>query len=183
MQGLADGYFILPYTIGDFLARLSPADRLSPDHRVFRQTEQAAVDRIDKLLSIRGRRSANSFHRELGELLWNQCGMSRNESGLKQALTRIPELREEFWSNLQVPGASGELNQSLEHAGRVADFLCRFGSDAPGGFFFVRREPVRPFRRGSGGRMAALKWARRRETFHENVSIANRSYAAASCCR
>jgi succinate dehydrogenase flavoprotein subunit len=123
MQGLADGYFILPYTIGDYLARVSPADRLSPDYAAFRQTEQQAADRIARLLSIRGRRSANSFHRELGELLWNQCGMSRNESGLKQALARIPELREEYWSNLQVPGASGELNQSLEHAGRVADFL------------------------------------------------------------
>jgi succinate dehydrogenase / fumarate reductase flavoprotein subunit len=123
MQGLADGYFILPYTIGDYLARTSPADRLSPDHRAFRLIEREATDRIAKLLSIGGRRSANSFHRELGELLWNHCGMSRNESGLKQALARIPELREEFWSSVQVPGAGGELNQSLEHAGRVADFL------------------------------------------------------------
>jgi succinate dehydrogenase / fumarate reductase flavoprotein subunit len=123
MQGLADGYFILPYTVGDYLARRSPADRLSPDHRAFRLIEREATERIARLLSIGGRRSANSFHRELGELLWNHCGMSRNESGLKQALARIPELREEFWCDVQVPGAGGELNQSLEHAGRVADFL------------------------------------------------------------
>jgi len=123
MQGLADGYFILPYTIGDYLARVSPADRLSPDHRAFRQTEQEAVERIARLLSASGRRSADSFHRELGELLWNQCGMSRNSAGLQTALARIPELREEFWNNVNVPAAGADFNQALEHAGRVADFL------------------------------------------------------------
>ena len=123
MQGLADGYFILPYTIGDYLARISPADRLLPDHQAFLQTEREATGRVEKLLSAGGRRSADSLHRELGELVWNQCGMSRNAAGLKQALGRIPELREEFWRVVQVPGVGAELNQALEHAGRVADFM------------------------------------------------------------
>ncbi|HEX7449597.1 MAG TPA: succinate dehydrogenase (quinone) flavoprotein subunit, partial [Pirellulales bacterium] len=123
MQGLADGYFILPYTIGDYLARVLPADRLSTDHPAFAQIEAEVADRVARLLAANGRRSADSFHRELGEVVWNRCGMSRNAAGLKQALARIAELREEFWRDVQVPGAGNELNQALEHAGRVADFL------------------------------------------------------------
>jgi succinate dehydrogenase / fumarate reductase, flavoprotein subunit len=123
MQGLADGYFILPYTIGDYLARVSPADRLSTDAQAFRQTEEEATGRIGRLLSAGGRRSPDSFHRELGELVWNRCGMSRDAAGLKTALAGIPEMREDFWSNVKVTGAGAELNQTLEHAGRVADFL------------------------------------------------------------
>lgn len=123
MQGLADGYFILPYTIGDYLARVSPQDRLSPDHAAFQRTERETSDRMTKLLSSGGKRSADSFHRELGELVWNECGMSRSAAGLKRALARIPELRDEFSNNVIVPGAGAELNQALEHAGRVADFL------------------------------------------------------------
>jgi succinate dehydrogenase / fumarate reductase flavoprotein subunit len=123
MQGLADGYFILPYTLGDYLARVSPADRLPPDHPAFRQIEQEATARIEKLLSADGKRTADSFHRELGDLLWNDCGMSRNAAGLGRALARVPELREEFWSTLKIAGVGAEMNQTLEHAGRVADFL------------------------------------------------------------
>ena len=123
MQGLADGYFILPYTIGDYLARVSPADRLSTDAQAFRQAEEESTGRIDKLLSAGGRRSPDSFHRELGELVWNRCGMSRDAAGLKTALAGIPEMRDDFWSNVKVAGAGAELNQTLEHAGRVADFL------------------------------------------------------------
>jgi succinate dehydrogenase / fumarate reductase flavoprotein subunit len=123
MQGLADGYFILPYTIGDYLARISPKDRLPDDHPAFRQAEEASRARIQKLLAINGRRTVDAFHRELGKLLWDQCGMVRNEAGLKAALQRLPALREEFWHDVKVPGQEADLNQALEKAGRVADFL------------------------------------------------------------
>ena len=122
MQGLADGYFILPNTLCDYLAGTKPAE-VRTDHAAFREAESAVGARTQKLLSVRGKRTVDSFHRELGELLWNDCGMSRNEAGLKRALARIPELRGEFWKNVNVPGSDVELNQSLEKAGRVADFL------------------------------------------------------------
>jgi succinate dehydrogenase / fumarate reductase flavoprotein subunit len=122
MQGLADGYFILPYTIGDYLARQGKSS-IEESHRAFQEAEGAAVERTGKLLSVKGRRTVDSFHRELGKLLWDHCGMARNERGLKQALERIPALRDEFWQNVRVPGEGGQLNQELEKAGRVADFL------------------------------------------------------------
>jgi succinate dehydrogenase / fumarate reductase, flavoprotein subunit len=121
MQGLADGYFVLPYTIGDYLARVTPS--ASTDAPEFRETEQQVSARIQKLMSIRGRRTVDSFHRELGHLMWDYCGMARNAAGLQKAIQRIPELRQEFWENVTVPGSEGQLNQSLEKAGRVADFL------------------------------------------------------------
>jgi len=122
MQGLADGYFILPYTIGDYLAqtRLEKADT---DHPAVKDAERRVAERASRLLGIRGKRTVTSFHRELGKLLWDECGMARNETGLKTALERIPTLREEFWRNVNVLGSGEELNQSLENAGRVADFL------------------------------------------------------------
>ena len=122
MQGLADGYFILPYTIGDYLActRLESVDH---EHPALREVEHEVGRRIRRLLSIRGKRTVDSFHRELGRLLWDKCGMSRNEAGLKEALNKIPEIRAEFWENVNVLGGNDELNQSLEKAGRVADFL------------------------------------------------------------
>jgi succinate dehydrogenase / fumarate reductase flavoprotein subunit len=122
MQGLADGYFILPYTIGNYLAqsKLSQVSDTSPEAREALEGVQA---RVDKLLSIQGQRSPDSFHRELGKICWEYCGMARSADGLKEALRRIPALREEFWSNLRVPGTGSELNQNLEKAGRVADFL------------------------------------------------------------
>jgi succinate dehydrogenase / fumarate reductase flavoprotein subunit len=123
MQGLADGYFILPATVGDSLARISPKDRLPADHPAFRETQADAHERILKILSARGRRSAESFHRELGELLWSSCGMARNERGLQTALERIPALREEFWKDVRVSDEGESFNPSLERAGRVADFL------------------------------------------------------------
>ena len=122
MQGLADGYFILPYTIGDYLARHS-AGGVSPGHPTCKAVESEVRSRIDKLLGIKGKRSADSFHRELGKIIWDKCGMSRDRQGLEWALKRIPELREEFYSNLLVTGSGEELNQNLERAGRVADFL------------------------------------------------------------
>lgn len=122
MQGLADGYFIIPYTLGHYLASYPKMD-ISTDHPEFQQAEEEVRARINKLLSIKGRRTALSFHRELGKLLWDYCGMSRTAQGLRYALERIPQLRAEFWENLIVPGSGQELNQNLEYAGRVADFL------------------------------------------------------------
>ncbi len=123
MQGLADGYFILPYTIGDYLAGISPADRLAPDHPAFRQAEEDVSARIRKLLGVNGRRTVDSLHRELGRLLWDQCGMVRNAGGLQAALDRIPALREEFWREVKVTGRDEDFNQTLERAGRAADFF------------------------------------------------------------
>jgi succinate dehydrogenase / fumarate reductase, flavoprotein subunit len=122
MQGLADGYFILPVTVSNFLAS-QKAVAVDEKHAAVRQTVAEVEARIQRLLSIKGRRTPDSFHRELGALVWDQCGMARTAAGLQQALTKIPALREEFWSNLSVPGTGEELNQSLEKAGRVADFL------------------------------------------------------------
>jgi succinate dehydrogenase / fumarate reductase flavoprotein subunit len=122
MQGLADGYFVAPYTVGNYLANatLTQIDETHPE------AKQAVADvkgRIEKLLSINGSKTVDEFHKELGLLMWDKCGMSRNEEGLKEALKRIPEIREEFWNNVNVMGSPGELNQTLEKAGRVADFL------------------------------------------------------------
>jgi succinate dehydrogenase / fumarate reductase flavoprotein subunit len=122
MQGLADGYFVIPYTIGHYLASGKP-EKIGPDHPEVKATEKAVADRIQKLLSIRGKRTVTSFHRELGRLMWEYCGMARNRKGLSTALQKIPALREEFWESVTVPGQGPELNQSLEGAGRVADFL------------------------------------------------------------
>jgi len=123
MQGLADGYFILPYTIGDYLARVSPKDRPGTDHPAFKQAEQEVRGRLEKLLHVNGKRTAESFHKELGQLVWESCGMARNARGLKATLERIPALREEFWQNVKVPGEEADFNQALEYAGRVADYM------------------------------------------------------------
>jgi succinate dehydrogenase / fumarate reductase flavoprotein subunit len=122
MQGLADGYFVIPYTIGDYLAR-TKLDKIDASHTSFREAENSVGQRTKRFLEINGKRTVDSFHRELGKVLWDYCGMSRNAEGLKTALQRIPELREEYWKNVKVPGSGAELNQSLEKAGRVADFL------------------------------------------------------------
>jgi succinate dehydrogenase / fumarate reductase flavoprotein subunit len=122
MQGLADGYFILPYTIGDYLAS-GGIDPVDTSHEAFVEAESAAKERLARLLAIGGTRTVDSFHRELGMIMWEHCGMARDREGLQQALVKIPKLREEFWNNVRVPGAAATLNQSLEKAGRVADFL------------------------------------------------------------
>jgi succinate dehydrogenase / fumarate reductase flavoprotein subunit len=122
MQGLADGYFILPYTMGDYLAG-AKLERVDAGHAAFREAEARASKQLSTLLAIDGTRSVDSFHKELGHLLWNECGMTRNREGLQRALKRIPEIRTEFWTNVRVPGSAETLNQSLEKAGRVADFL------------------------------------------------------------
>jgi len=122
MQGLADGYFIIPNTIGDYLAARK-VQKVDASHPAFLSAEAEVAEQTKKLLSINGRRTVASFHRELGKIMWDYCGMSRNEAGLKTALAKIPALREEFWRNVNVTGSDVELNQALEKAGRVADFL------------------------------------------------------------
>jgi len=122
MQGLADGYFVIPYTIGDYLAT-SDLPKVGPDHPAFREAEAAVGTRVKKLLSIGGQRTVDSFHRELGKVMWEYCGMARSAEGLKTALEKIPALREEYWRNVRVLGEDASINQSLEKAGRVADFL------------------------------------------------------------
>ena len=122
MQGLADGYFIVPLTIGDYLATAKP-EPVNADHPEVTRVMDSVRQRLDRLLSIKGTRSVDSFHRELGRIMWEYCGMARTRDGLLKALEEIPALREEFWKNLFVPGTGAELNQSLEKAGRVADFF------------------------------------------------------------
>ena len=122
MQGLADGYFVMPYTMGHYLAS-GKLDPVATDHPAFKQVEAGVAERVRSLLGIGGQRSVDSFHRELGRIMWEHCGMTRNEAGLKAALEKIPALREQFWREAKVPGENEELNQSLEKAGRVADFL------------------------------------------------------------
>jgi succinate dehydrogenase / fumarate reductase flavoprotein subunit len=122
MQGLADGYFVLPATIGDYLASLR-TDGLTVGHAAFREAMAGVQARTARLLAIGGTRTADSIHRELGHILWEKCGMARNAAGLREALAAIPKLREAFWNDVAVRGTGAELNQSLEKAGRVADFL------------------------------------------------------------
>ena len=122
MQGLADGYFVLPYTIGDYLAQM-PYDKVNTDHEAFVEAEKAAKDQINKLLSINGSKTVDDIHKQLGKIMWEYCGMSRNAEGLKKAKGMIKELRAEFWKDVKVVGGPDELNQSLEKANRLADFL------------------------------------------------------------
>ncbi len=123
MQGLADGYFVIPYTIGNYLANLKPSDKVSTDHEEFKKAEKAVKGQIDKLLSIKGNKTVDQFHKELGQLMWDYCGMSRTAEGLKTAKQKIRELRDEFWKNLKTIGTNEELNITLEKAYRVADFM------------------------------------------------------------
>ncbi|HYT75037.1 MAG TPA: fumarate reductase/succinate dehydrogenase flavoprotein subunit [Vicinamibacterales bacterium] len=122
MQGLADGYFVIPYTLADYLGgtALPP---VSTDHDAFREAEQTVQARIDKLLNVKGHETPRQLHRRLGQLMWDDVGMSRNEQGLRHALAELPRLRDEFWQNLSVPGDPNNLNKNLEYAGRVADYL------------------------------------------------------------
>jgi succinate dehydrogenase / fumarate reductase flavoprotein subunit len=122
MQGLADGYFVIPYTIGGYLAGTSFSD-INADHQIFKDTAQQARERLQKLLSVNGKRTVDDFHRQLGLIMWDYCGMTRNNEGLKKARTMIQALREEFWENVAVPGTEKDFNQSLERASRVADFM------------------------------------------------------------
>jgi succinate dehydrogenase / fumarate reductase flavoprotein subunit len=122
MQGLADGYFVIPYTLAHYLAS-SPLPKVTTEHDAFGEAESAVQDRLTRILTVRGSKTPRELHRELGRLLWDEVGMSRNDAGLKRALARVPQLRDEFWQNVSVPGDPNNLNKNLEYAGRVADYL------------------------------------------------------------
>ncbi|HMI54865.1 MAG TPA: fumarate reductase/succinate dehydrogenase flavoprotein subunit, partial [Gemmatimonadaceae bacterium] len=195
MQGLADGYFVLQNTLGDYLAstRLEPVNGDAPE------VKAAVADvakRTSTLLGIKGKRTVASFHRELGKVMWEYCGMARDASGLRKALEIIPQLREEFWRDVRVPGEGAELNQTLEHAGRVADFLelgelmCRDAlhrEESCGGHFRTEHqtpdgEALRDDERFAY--VAAWEWAgegkpqvlNKEPLVYENIKLSQRSY-------
>jgi len=123
MQGLADGYFVIPYTIGSYLSTDIKTKAISTDHEAFVQAEKNVQALLDKILNIKGNKSVDYFHKKLGKIMWDKCGMARNEKGLKDAISEIQALRAEFWKDVKVPGTQNEMNLELEKAGRVADFL------------------------------------------------------------
>jgi len=123
MQGLADGYFVIPYTIGAYLSTDIRTKAIPTDHEAFVQAEKEVADRLNKLINIKGTKSVDYFHKKLGKIIWDECGMARNEAGLKKAIADVQALRNEFWSSVRVPGEVNEFNTELEKAGRVADFL------------------------------------------------------------
>jgi succinate dehydrogenase / fumarate reductase flavoprotein subunit len=123
MQGLADGYFIIPYTLGSYLSKEIHTKPISTDHEAFVEAEKKVSDRINQLMGIQGKRTVESYHRELGKIMWDKCGMARNEKGLKEAIDEIRALREDFYKNVRIPGSIDEFNPELDKAGRVADFL------------------------------------------------------------
>jgi succinate dehydrogenase / fumarate reductase flavoprotein subunit len=122
MQGLADGYFILPATIGNYLVSAKPG-KIEAGHAAFKDASKAVTKQTEKFLAGKGKQTVDSFHRELGKLLWENCGMGRTKEGLEEAIAKIPEIRERFWKDVRIPGTGAEMNQELEKAGRVADFL------------------------------------------------------------
>jgi succinate dehydrogenase / fumarate reductase, flavoprotein subunit len=123
MQGLADGYFVIPYTIGDYLANIGWNDKVGTDHPAFKEAIDKVNETVNKLINIKGKKTVDEFHRQLGLTMWEYCGMSRNEAGLKKAKKIIQEIKKEFWTNVSILGGANELNQELEKAGRVADFI------------------------------------------------------------
>ncbi len=195
MQGLADGYFILPYTIGDYLAR-HMAEKTSAEHPAFAATEAEVRSRVEQLLAVDGHRTVDSFHRELGQILWEHCGMERDEAGLRKALELIPELRQRYWREVRVLGSGSSLNQSLEKAGRVADFfelaelMCRDalerGESCGGHFRSESQTPEGEARRDDENFSHAAAWAydgeqrpaklHREQLDFEYVKLTQRSY-------
>ena len=194
MQGLADGYFVLPYTIGDYIAgtKMAPVDN---SHGAFKEAEEGVRRQQQQFLDIRGKRTVDSFHKELGRIMWEYCGMARSREGLQKALQEIPALREEFWKNLNVPGSSQSLNQSLEKAGRVADFLelgelmCRDAlhrEESCGGHFRVEYQEDGEAKRNDEdfAYVAAWEYAgagntpvlNKEQLDFENVHLSTRSY-------
>jgi succinate dehydrogenase / fumarate reductase flavoprotein subunit len=195
MQGLADGYFIIPYTVGDYLAT-TKREKVAADGAEFKDAERAVTDQIKRLLEVKGKRTPTEFHRELGAVMWEYCGMARTEAGLKKALQQIPELRERFWRDVNVTGENEELNSALERAGRVADFL-EFGelvcldaltrNESCGGHFREEHQtPEGEARRDDANHCHANVWeyqgpdrppALHKETLtFENVKLTERSY-------
>ncbi|MBP7949202.1 MAG: fumarate reductase/succinate dehydrogenase flavoprotein subunit [Verrucomicrobiales bacterium] len=194
MQGLADGYFVIPATLPNYLAGQKPG-AVTESHAEFRRVEEEVQQRFNKLVSINGKRTVNSFHRELGLLLWDDCGMSRTRESLAHALQRIPELREEFWNNVRVPGSGASFNQQLEMAGRVADFfefgelLCldaQHREESAGGHFRSEHQVEGEARRNDEDFSYAAAWEytgdlsapslHREWLKYEEVSFATRSY-------
>jgi succinate dehydrogenase / fumarate reductase, flavoprotein subunit len=194
MQGLADGYFVIPYTIGGYLAGQKPG-AVKADHPEFTKVAAGVAAMQQRLLGIRGKRTVDEFHKELGRIMWTRCGMARNEQGLQQALREIPELREQFWRDVNVLGTDASLNQSLEKAGRVADFLefgellCRDAlerRESCGGHFREEWQDDGEARRDDERFCHAAVWEHRgdgqapqrhEEPLHfENVHLAVRSY-------
>jgi len=123
MQGLADGYFVLPYTIGDYLSGDIRTGPISTSSKEFDAAEKEVIERIEKLINNKGSNTVDHYHKKLGKIMWDKCGMARTEKGLKEAMSEIKKLREDFWENVSIPGDSSEMNKELEKAGRVADFL------------------------------------------------------------
>ena len=123
MQGLADGYFVIPYTIGNYLADEIATKAIPTDHPAFVETEKAVSNRINTLMGIKGSKTVESFHKRLGKIMWDKCGMARNEQGLNEAIAEIQALKKEFWTDVKIPGSINEMNPELDKAGRVADFI------------------------------------------------------------
>jgi succinate dehydrogenase / fumarate reductase, flavoprotein subunit len=195
MQGLADGYFVLPYTIGNYLAGVKPEKVDVKTHPAFTDAVRAVKTQTEQLLGIKGKRTVDSFHKELGRIMWDKCGMARTREGLQEALVEIPKLREEFWRNVNVPGSGASLNQSLEKAGRVADFIelgelmCRDAlhrEESCGGHFRVEYQEDGEAKRNDEefAYVAAWEWTgdgqpqrlHKEPLAYENVKMATRSY-------
>jgi succinate dehydrogenase / fumarate reductase flavoprotein subunit len=194
MQGLADGYFVIPYTIGDYLATARPAP-VRADQPEFAAAVAAARQRMGRLLAINGTRSVDSFHRELGQVMWDHCGMARTDAGLRRALELIPALREQFWREVRVTGRGEDLNQSLEKAGRVADFLefaelmcldALHRAESCGGHFRTEYQEAGEAKRNDAEFAYVAAWEytgdpaaprlHREPLVFENVQLATRSY-------
>ena len=195
MQGLADGYFIIPYTLGHYLAGIPAASLADPGGAAFRTAEAEVRAKLDRLLGVRGTRSVDSFHKELGQILWNDCGMARSKESLLRALGKLPELRERFWREVTVLGARDSFNQSLESAHRVADYLefaelmCKDAlvrEESCGGHFRVEHQQAGEARRDDEHFCHAAVWEHRGEgqeparhvepLVFEHVKLATRSY-------
>lgn len=194
MQGLADGYFVLPYTVGNYIAG-TKLDKVTTGHEAFKASEQNVKADIETLLKIKGERTVDSIHKELGRIMWDNCGMSRSEAGLKKALEQIPKLKNEFWNNVKIPGAAGEINTELEKAGRVADFLelgelmCRDAlerKESCGGHFREEYQVDGEAKRDDENFCHVAAWEytgpgktpnlHKEELKFENVKLATRSY-------
>jgi succinate dehydrogenase / fumarate reductase flavoprotein subunit len=195
MQGLADGYFIISYTLGHYLAGVPAASLTGAGSAAFTDAERGVKQRMDRLMAVRGKRSVDSFHKELGHIMWEDCGMARSKASLEHALEAIPKLREEFWRDVSILGARDSFNQSLEKAGRVADFL-EFGElmckdalvreESCGGHYRVEHQVDGEAKRDDAKFCHAAVWeytgedkapARHMEQLaFENVKLATRSY-------
>jgi len=195
MQGLADGYFIIPYTLGNYLAGINAKDLSDASGSAFKAAETAVTGKLDKMMNVRGKRSVDSFHKELGHIMWEDCGMARSKESLTSALEKIPKLREEFWRDVTVLGGKDSFNQSLEKAGRVADFLefseimCKDAlvrEESCGGHFRVEHQVEGEAKRDDANFCHVAVWeytgegnapARHTEPLvFDNVHLATRSY-------